>query len=418
MVKAFDKLNKLKYKKIDYFIVIFIVFISDSLLTSTISNDYIRSAAKWSIVVLAGILLFWYLYKYKSIKKNFIPIWANIYILIISMLINKDFTGSYILKVSVLLFAFLFSHFFDNDKFLNIYLRVMRFIAIVSLVALIFSDYLIDYSIIPVVRNTVDREYFTLFITNLPLARHLRARNMGPFWEPGAYQSFLIIALFIALFTNNKFKKLDIIIFSLTLISTFSTTAVISIVPVFIAYILSREKFSRKSYKSIIIIVGLLGIGYIFLNESIYTKLFEKIHLGIETDSFASRYFSIVGNIELFLKNPLLGVGPNMMEEGLGQYSVTGRLSVVNTILLNFSMFGVVVGTYYINIMYKFIHSFIKSKFIVLIVLFGFFLTLSGENFVYSAFFNTIFFMRKNHKQVLNQRNRQNNSLGINTEER
>ena len=104
----------------------------------------------------------------------------------------------------------------------------------------------------------------TLFFINLNFtdATSLFPRNPGPFWEPGAYGGFLIIAYFFNRFSlNNNFKLFEKLIV-IGIISTFSTAAISTFM---LIVLLNRIKFNLKN----IILTPLILLSFIFIYDSV-----------------------------------------------------------------------------------------------------------------------------------------------------
>ena len=100
----------------------------------------------------------------------------------------------------------------------------------------------------------IDRK--TLIVYNL-LQEADRVRNCGPFWEPGAYGGYLVIAYMLNTIREKKLMGKINILFIVATISTQSTTAYLALFAFIVCYIF----FEDYSYgvKSLIIVFGVAG---------------------------------------------------------------------------------------------------------------------------------------------------------------
>ena len=148
------------------------------------------------------------------------------------------------------------------EKFSRCYISIMRLIAIVSLLGYFFFQFFFALSL-PEISNANDFNFKTLFFTNLPCTPYLQNRNFGPFWEPGVYQAYLNIGLFFVLFfEDRKIRVFDAIIFSITIITTLSGAAFISMIMVYATFIFNTKSTKKESLAKVLIIVLLFIVAY------------------------------------------------------------------------------------------------------------------------------------------------------------
>lgn len=131
-------------------------------------------------------------------------------------------------------------------------------------------------------------------------------RNSGPFWEPGAYGVFLVLALVINHIYNRSVYTRENIVFIICIITTLSTTAFICLAIYYLFY--NYEKIKRNILYSIVFI--LFGILSIVLYEKI-PFLKEKIENNIEVadETTSSRFGSAIADFNSFKRSPVFGLG-------------------------------------------------------------------------------------------------------------
>lgn len=80
-------------------------------------------------------------------------------------------------------------------------------------------------------------------------------RNSGPFWEPGAFAGYIILALLLSTFTERKVSNVALLVLTISLITTLSTTGLLVLAPT--AYLWLTRTF--RSTKIDLRIAGVLG---------------------------------------------------------------------------------------------------------------------------------------------------------------
>lgn len=148
--------------------------------------------------------------------------------------------------------------------------------------------------------------YFYSILTVIPPNDlMLQYRNSGPFWEPGMFTVFLVIALIINIFTlNKKVLGLKNVIIVVTILTTLSTTAYVIIAFVSVGYILSNN--SKKITK----IITLLLVGFVIYECYDQPFLAAKIIDALDnTGTENSRFGAMLYHINQIQESPLIGYG-------------------------------------------------------------------------------------------------------------
>jgi len=382
----------------------YVVYATDSLLIATNQNQQLLVFSQYFITLIAIFYLMAYFVKSAKISIAMLWLFEVVATLILSMLVNGDITGGYIFKISLLIFGFFFTYFIEQERFIDFYIKLMRIIAVLSLIGLFFARAIMEMDIFPVVTNVSGINFTSLFFTNIPHYAYY-IRNFGSFWEPGVYQAYLFVALFFVLFCRNQLRKMDVLLFSLTIVSTFSTTGFFALATLLFGYIMSKQTNGKKSIKWLVLMVIVLIVLYVLFTEEASQVFFNKLRLGTDSPSFSSRWNAIWANIAIFLKHPLFGVGPNgMLREQvlyLKTVTQTGTFFNTNTLLFHFAVYGVTLGCYYMVLIYKLVRKYACGFLAISAILLGFFIIFSGENFTYSLFFNTIIFfgLKERHQR-------------------
>ena len=143
-------------------------------------------------------------------------------------------------------------------------------------------------------------------------------RNSGPFWEPGAFAGYLVVALTLSMFTEHKTSNRSLIILMLALITTYSTTGFVAAMPVVYLWLSRRFKHVKVDLK----LAGMLGSVFvaivvfgIMMQEIPF--LVDKIQSQYEKTSKRSeqyeklRFGAAVYDWDFIVKRPIIGWTPD-----------------------------------------------------------------------------------------------------------
>lgn len=212
------------------------------------------------------------------------------------------------------------------------------------------------FAVFPTVTNASGLSVNNLFFAVVHNSSYFNS-NFGIFWEPGAYQTFINLALYFQLFVLKDLNIRRITIFLITIFTTFSTTGYLAALLLFGIYLISnRDKTKitiRKRRKLIISITMLLIIGLIafsMLPNNIVFKVFGKLEAIVNPNLINENiaYGSTTARIEAlkipvinFLDSPVLGRG----FENLYNYKINNNTNFLTATPLNwFGLFGLFLG--------------------------------------------------------------------------
>ncbi len=174
-------------------------------------------------------------------------------------------------------------------------------------------------------------------------------RLMGPFWEAGLFSSMAVYALLCeGCFTGRKPRKLPIAIILIGIILTNSTAGyLLALLSLYIIY------FQLKSHRGLVDIITLIVVIVLFLfreiiieslvslNHDVFWKLNEK------NISANTRLLSPVACFQVFLKNPLTGLGISYATDQYNLYkSIFGMDALTSTSTFMLAAFGIWGGSY------------------------------------------------------------------------
>lgn len=318
-------------------------------------------------------------------------------------LFHDDEIKSFIIFTIFIVIAFIISQTLRDD-FNIIYVKLFYFLSIFSLVMwiinLIFPA--IIYSL-PILTNENGHiAYTALFSTISSFGNVEITRNQGIFWEPGAYQTFINIAVTIVMFTNHfKEKKLKyIIVFAITVFTTFSTTGYIVFCGLVLTYCLNEQLTSKSTSRSLkytsillFIVVVFLAV-YSMLPTDIQIQLFGKLthYFNDNTNRVSStsvRVDAFLNGINAFLEYPLLGCGVTKLDTGGAYTDVIMTCTPVNY----FAFYGLPVGTICLWGLFLYAKSLAQKNVLGIAIFICLLLSIISEDYIRHPIILTLIFL-------------------------
>lgn len=231
------------------------------LMSNTLYFGLINRKITFAVYVSIGII---YMFTYKNIRvKNLKVMLCFFSIMVINSILNFNIIDkTYIIielqTLIILVITMIIINNMDYKVFITNYIKIMYVIAIISLVCFfiaVFEPQLAEklssnmghgmriYKVSP---------FYTWGWDNIFL------RNSGVFWEPGAYQGFLNIAFLMILIYKKYIKNssLKLIVFSMTIVTTQSTSGYIIFILIIIFFFKDIKKiYKRKIFNKIIVVL-------------------------------------------------------------------------------------------------------------------------------------------------------------------
>lgn len=393
MLKSNQKHNK---GILSYIAMLWLLYVADSMLFSLNNNSNVMKLAQLSQLVVGFVLLFFIIKK--NISTDFLALIVVSFSILLTGLLVDGTIYIALRKIAVLIVGYYIARCANTKKVIDIYCDVMLFIAIVSLISFILPNTAISISFPPrIITSTRESEFVTLFFTNIPIESWNQTRNWGPFWEPGAYQAFLNIALIFTLFLRKirtKYRIFSAIIFIITVLSTLSTTGYLALFFIFLAYIFNNKNSNSFTTLSKLILTCIFFIGVIYV--VFFSGLFESVVIKKLENENTARYQFIIYGLKAFLKSPLIGNGAKLSSVIA---DISGSdISRTNTFVAMFAIFGIIPGFYTIIRYFKTFANFRKTTTIVSAIFIGFAICclLFGEYFIYSPIFAWLMYLKPN----------------------
>lgn len=387
----------------------------DTLLFGTNNNTvFINLKYLINVILFIGLSILLILRNMKIDKNALASLFILTFLILTSGFVNDEVSLGYFYKLLIVGLGLLVTTFIPLNIFIVYYDKIMTALASLSLVgygAYILFNGIINY--FPIITNVSNREFYNLFVTYIPnyLYPGVLIRNWGIFREPGVFQIYLVFGLLIQLFILHKPNKYSIIIYIITILTTFSTTSYIALFLVLCGYFISIDKYKKHKRNFLLIFVVTLSIiGTIVYSDQGFERLnsvFEKLD-DISHGSTIARFASVIVNMRVFFENPFFGIGFNKLAEVFPYYSLqqTGFITEDNTnmILIQFASHGLFYGTIWIvgclNLSKKLSFS-LKNRYLKTILFFTVFMILFfGENLTWGFFAYVLLFYGLNKQKI------------------
>ncbi|WP_157052569.1 O-antigen ligase family protein [Priestia koreensis] len=316
--------------------------------------------------------------------------------IIVTSLIYLDTDFFVVYKILVIALGLYLFVKWDISKLANIYVSVIVFIALFSIIGTLANRLIISNPIFPTLN---DGEYGTktAFFYNIRLGwtQLVYYRNQGPFWEPGAFQAYLNLAVFFKLFlVKRNLKNLEFLILITAVFSTLSTTGIIVLCLLILARGINNDKSDWK-FKTINVVTIVTILGISLFNSNINEQLFSKFNNSSSSViSSETRKESIITNMKIISQNPFTGFG---ITNGSGLYNKISSLNKdidqnvnTSTLLYSWSIFGIVYALLSLYAYMKLSTAFVKGILPKIIVLIAILIITNTEDWTYSVWFNVL----------------------------
>lgn len=331
-----------------------------------------------------------------------------IFISILSSLINGEIVSNTLKLAFSFVVATLYVTRYNNDEIKNAFVSVVVFLSVVSLPLYFISLLHPTFMSGLIVVGPKSRLIYNMLIYSHDL---LSNRNGGMFWEPGAFSTFINLALLIVLLgeDNDRRRKLfRVIVLLITNILTFSTTGYIAMALLLVIYLFHTTSKIEKVATIILISVVVLVLLIVYSDEILgegtkYT--YGKINVLLEGDALSSdlqtsvsvRIYSITKPFEIFLANPLFGVGINGLQNQTLAYT---KGAITCTFVNWFAIYGILFGVimvigYTRNVVFNDMRSNLKVLILIFIAI-----IIISENYASNACFVAIALMGYKQKHI------------------
>ena len=306
------------------FLMLLLIFLAAALFLILNRNDLKRIFTDKRIVIAAGICG----------------------IVMLPMIMKRDWQMMYLSILLCLMFAVFLTYFVSYKEVAKIYVVIIAVLAAYSVLATYGLRLIPDSGLlsVPVFSNTNNVEFYNFGLAFVSQS-YVKNRNFGIFREPGVYQYFLLLALFLNNFTVDwqKTSRCWLVngILAVTMLTTMATGGFVEL-GILAVILFFRKKLYRSRTACFVVaagfIIGLIGVEMIIhqkgqLYWELYGMFVSKFLPGEE--SGIDRVNSILTNAMYFIRNPFAG---ETVSEVL--YSVQNNTSSTTILFAILGLFG------------------------------------------------------------------------------
>ena len=375
------------------------LFLSRDTLFSSCLLGFAKSQfLMFGLIVLLGCIFLWVNRRsFGEILKDrrIFVLGASVLVLVLPMAVKRDWQLMYFSILLCILTAVFLTYFTNVRDVSKYYVLILVALGIYSIVVTYCLKKPAREGLInpAVFYNSNDWEFFNFGLAYVNTAKYWH-RNFGIFREPGVYQFFVLLAVYLNNYCvdwNRQWKLWACnVALAFTMLSTFALGGFAEL-GLLIVFLYFDKKWYRESWGkaagigAVILLIG--AVGYFFyrmhqpyFNKSILFEFYDMfIRLTTDSDSMLDRQDAVATNLQFFVRNPLVG---DRIAEVL--YGTNHNTS--STMLL-FAILGIAGGTLnvaaWIALLWKRERN-IAGNLILLVILF---LSFNTQNLVANVFF-------------------------------
>lgn len=366
----------------------------DTLVTSSILGFNKSQFAMLGLICIAGVLFLVHNrshWKDILLDKRVMLILASAIIVLLPMIVKRDWQMMYLSVLLCLLTAVFLTYFISFRELAKYYILILTVLGVYSIVAMwILRPLLIDTGMIamPVFYNQMDVMFHNFFLSFVSDS-YVKTRNFGIFREPGVYQYFIILALFLnnyaVKWNSNRIYWVCNFALAATMLTTLATGGVAELGLLAVIVFFDKKLYKEKRAWIIIGVCALVLcvlVAYIIMDQGnlyweLYSMVLGKFMPG--EDSAFGRLDAIFTDLRFFLQNPLVGE-----ELATVLHSVTDNTT--STLIL-YAGFGILGGTLNVLAWFALIWDKERKFWVNLLLVPVMFLSFNTQNLIADVFF-------------------------------
>ena len=357
-----------------------------------------------NILIICILLAVCIIKKRVKVNKNsvILLILLLVFNLISNTIYQTNFNTIFFMEIMTIL-AFIISICFSKEEFIRIFVKTLVAISITSLIGQYVLAPLALKNRLPYTLYYDAKSYFPMADLGIAFAKYNVGiqRNYSFFREPGVFQIFILLAMTFSMFWksfNSKEKTVYNTILLLTLITTFSTMGFISVIILFIAYVLSSKDKNKMKFLMAFVVVIIIGMLFVTSSESgrtMFERTTNKLFENTDNESFSVRYYSIFNNVIASVNNPIFGMGYDRgFEYIINNLNQFGTRDVTGSLIIIAAVIGWPIALVCNYCFYKSTTYVLKKQknIIKILIWFALFLSINSQNILYTNFFWIILF--------------------------
>lgn len=303
------------------FLVLLLLFCRDSMISTAIVGFYRSQFLTLGLILGMGVIfLVSNIRSWKAIFAD--PRWGMMglaaVICLLPMVAKQDWQLMYCSVLLCVLLGIFLTFLADWKVLARWYVCTMALLGTYSVLAAYVLRLGVDAGVyrVPTFTNSAGFLFHNFLFSTVP-DTYVKSRNFGIFREPGVYQFFLILALYL----NNdvvcwekewKMWTLNAVL-AVTMVTTFATGGVIEMGLLAVLLFFDKKWYRERKLRLAALTVIVLGVALaavcIVKKNDLYWSVYDMVYgkfLG-DNESGPDRIQSITVNLSTFLKSPLVG---------------------------------------------------------------------------------------------------------------
>ncbi len=333
------------------FLFVMLYLARDTLFTTSVFGFNRSQFLVLGLICAAGLVFLAYNRRnWKRIvtDERMVVIILSAVVLLAPMLLKRDWQMMYFSILICLFFAVFLTYFISYQEVAKYYVIIMTVLGMYSVIAAYFLRIPVDRGLISVPTFVNAKDFlFHNFGLAFVSDSYVKERNFGIFREPGVYQYFILLALFLNTYIAQWKKQGTMWIINAVLaavmLTTLATGGMIELALFAMVVFIDKKLYKHKiAWIAVVCVLAVLAIAIAVIiidKDTVYYTLRWMITTKLtgQTDSSQDRINAILTDIDFFLHNPILG---STISEVL--HAVEHNTS--STLIL-YAIFGVVGGT-------------------------------------------------------------------------
>lgn len=366
----------------------------DTLVTSSLLGFHKAQYLMLGLIALAGFVFL--VYNRRELgaivrdKRMLVALAAAVMVLL-PMAVKRDWQRMYFSILICVFFAVFVSYFLSYREAAKYYEMLLTGLGVYSVIALwVLRPLLVDTGLWspPVFWNQADIDFFNFglsFVANW----YVRVRNFGIFREPGVYQYFLILALFLNNFAVAWKKERSLwlvnLVLAATLLTTMSTAGVAALGLLAAAVFLDRKLYRNRwvwlALLAVVLLLAVIVAVIVAEQGELYWELYAMVLGKFQPgeDSAVERLDAVLSDLSIFLRHPLVG-------DRLSEVLYSAANNTPSTLIL-YAGLGILGGTLNAAAWIALIWDKERGVWVNLLLLAALFLSFNTQNLIADVFF-------------------------------
>ena len=385
--------------------VLFALFLTAMLFLSrdTLFSSCLVGFAKSQILMLGLIALLGVLFLWVNRKeilqilkdRRTLVLLASALVIVLPMVLKRDWQLMYFSILLCVLTAVFLTYFTSGREVARYYVVILVVLGLYSLIATYGLKWPARKEILtpPIFYISNEWEFFNFGFAYVVPASHWY-RNFGIFREPGVYQFFVLLAVYLNNYAVDWDKPWKLwtcnVVLAVTMLSTFAIGGFAEL-GLFVPFLYIDKKYYREKWGRIAAVAVILGLFALvglmiwrtlqpFFEHSIFYEIYDMcLRVFTDSDSATDRMDAIRTNLRFITGNPLTG---DVIAEVLH-----GTNHNTSSTLLLYAILGVVGGTLHVAGWIALVWKRERNVLGNLILLVIIFLSFNTQNLVANVFF-------------------------------